>query len=217
MRAYLIHVKPDMVDQWTALVKAELLPAVKKMGVPSLTTYRTEIGTANEFLVVMPFDKFALFDDETAMVKAIGSPEAAAALFGKLSKMEESSSNWITTRMDALGNDSAASTTAPLLISVRVRVSPGKMNDMEAFVKSDLAPAFKKAKAGLQVNIRSFGANPNDIVFSSPIAKFAEFDGPPPWIRALGQEAGTKMVQKMDAYGAIVEQVLRVRVPELSF
>jgi hypothetical protein len=54
-------------------------------------------------------------------------------------------------------------------------------------------------------------------VFSSPIAKFAEFDGPPPWIRALGEDAGMKMVQKMDAYGAIVEQIIRARVPELSY
>ena len=44
-----VSVKPDMLHEWTDLVKNEVLPALKKAGIPSVTAMQTVFGNGNEF------------------------------------------------------------------------------------------------------------------------------------------------------------------------
>jgi hypothetical protein len=52
---------------------------------------------------------------------------------------------------------------------------------------------------------------------SSGLNKFADMDGGSPLVRALGQEGFQKLVVKVTELGAVIEQVLRSRVNDLSF
>src|SRR5262245_15501814 len=72
----IVHVKPDMQNEWFDLQKNELVPALKKLGLPSLTTYQTLLGNASEYVIVIPFNKFAVFDGEPPLDRALGAQGA---------------------------------------------------------------------------------------------------------------------------------------------
>ena len=61
------------------------------------------------------------------------------------------------------------------------------------------------------------GSGPAPVVLSSPIAKYAEFDSPPPFVQALGQNGMAKLAARLESMGSIVEQTVRTRVADLSF
>ena len=216
VRTQLVRVKPEMVNEWIDLQKNEVVPALKKGGVATRTVYQTNIGNAFEFMIVTPFAKFGEFDAEGAQIKALGAA-ANARLGEKQRKCIESASNWVSTQLPALSNNPNNIFTAQKTVLTRIRVAPGKMQEFQALVKSDLLPAFKKGKQDVAVFVRGFGANPNDIVLSSPIAKYGDLDSPPPFVQALGQEAMAKLAARFEAMSSIVEQTVRTRVAELSF
>jgi len=216
VRTQIVRVKPDMVNEWIDLQKNEVVPALKKGGVVTRTVYQTNIGNGFEFMIVTPFAKFAEFDADGAQLKALGAA-GNARLGEKQRKCIESTSNWVSTQLPALSNNPNNIFSAPKSILTRIRVAPGKMQEFQALIKSDLLPAFKKGKQDVAVFVRGFGANPNDIVLSSPIAKYADFDSPPPFVQALGQDGTAKLVARFEGMGSIVEQTVRTRVVDLSF
>ena len=82
-----VNVRPEMVDQYMATVKNELVPAMKKAGEPSFLARRVEWGgSQNVFTFRVPLAKFADLDGPNPLVKGLG-PEAAAKLGAKLSSM----------------------------------------------------------------------------------------------------------------------------------
>jgi quinol monooxygenase YgiN len=82
-----VTVRPEMVDQFMATVKNELVPAVKKAGQSSFLARRVEWGgSQNVFTFRSPVGKFAELDGPNPLVKGLG-PEAAAKLGAKLSSM----------------------------------------------------------------------------------------------------------------------------------
>jgi hypothetical protein len=66
-------------------------------------------------------------------------------------------------------------------------------------------------------NRRGLGANGNDVTFTSPVGKYAEYDGPSPLVKALGQDGVAKLVAKIGPMAAVFETIVRTRVPDLSF
>jgi len=88
-----VNVRPDMVDQWTATVKSELVPAWKKAGQPGVLVRRVEYGgSRNQFTIRVPLNKWADLDGETPLAKALGT-EAMAKLGAKLNSM--GSAEWL--------------------------------------------------------------------------------------------------------------------------
>jgi hypothetical protein len=76
-RVNVIHVKPDMVDEFINIEKNEVVPALKKGGQKSRTVYRTTtFGNAFEFVVITPFQKYSEFDGDSAQLKALGAANA---------------------------------------------------------------------------------------------------------------------------------------------
>jgi len=216
VRTQIVRVKPDMLNEWIALQKNEVVPALKKGGVATRTVYQTNIGNGFEFMITTPFAKFAEFDADGALLKALGAT-ANARLGEKQRKLIESTANWVSTQLPDLSNNPNSIFAAPKTILTRIRVAPGKMQEFQSLFKSDLLPAFKKGKQDVAVFVRGFGANPNDIVLSSPVAKYADFDSPPPFVQALGQDGMAKVAPKFESISSIVEQTVRTRVADLSF
>ena len=88
-----VNVHPDMIQQWMATVKNELVPAWKKAGQPGMLARRVEYGgSRNQFTVRVPLNKWADLDGEGPLVKALGQ-DGAAKLGAKLSSM--SSAEWL--------------------------------------------------------------------------------------------------------------------------
>ena len=85
----IIHVKPDMLDEWVDLEKNEVIPAQKKGGLASRTTYHTVRGNPFEYVIVTPFEKWATFDGTSPQIRALGT-DGSSRLGAKLRKCEES-------------------------------------------------------------------------------------------------------------------------------
>ncbi len=85
-----VNVRPDMVDQWMATVKNELVPAWKKAGQSGVLARRVEYGgVRSQFTIRIPLNKWADLDGEPPLVKALG-PDAMAKLVAKLNSMSSS-------------------------------------------------------------------------------------------------------------------------------
>lgn len=215
-RVQLVHVKPDMLNEWLDLQKNEVVPAQKKGGTKTRTVYQTNVGAGFEFLIVTPFAKFAEFDGDGAQLRALGAA-AAARLGEKLRKCTDGNQNWFITELTSLGNTVPGAPTPAMIVSTRIRVAPGRMQDVQNLIKSDVLPVYQKVKVPLTVNLRGMGANPNDIVVTSPIAKYAEFDAGSPLERSLGQEGMAKLLAKFTGLVTPIETIVRTRVADLSF
>lgn len=215
-RVTITHVKPDMLNEWLDLQKNEIVPALKKAGVKTRTVYASALfGTAGEYLIVTPFEKYAEFDGDSPTLKALG-PVPSARLGEKLRKCIVSSNSFAATRLGDLSNviDGASPAVA---VFVRYRISTGKMQDFQNLVKSDLLPVYKKAKVNFTVSRRGVGANPNDVSFVIGQAKYADLDGGTVLVKQLGQEGADKVNAKFNGMRNLIEVVVRRRVPDLSF
>lgn len=198
------------------LQKNEVIPALKKAGIKTQTIYNTTpFGDGFEYTTLTPFAKFAEFDGQAPVLKALG--EARAARLGeKIRRCILSTTSYVITEQADLTNNPGGSLPARIA-TTRVRVAPGKMDEFLKIVKTDITPAYKKANLTLLVNRRGFGTNGNDVTFTGPVAKYAEFDGPSPLVKALGQDGVAKLVAKIGPMAAVFETIVRTRVPELSF
>ncbi len=215
------QVKPDMLNEWLDLQKSEVNPALKKAGISSRTVLATSFGNTYEYVSISPLESFALLDGGSPYARALG-PEAAARLTAKLRKCVNGQRTYIINRVSELSipPDPAA----PPLVSVttRVRVAPGKVEDFENYIKTDLLPVYKKAKAegkiaGYVVSRRSLGTNALERTQTVYFNKFADLDGGPTLTRMLGQEGAGKLLAKSAGMATLIEQVVRRRVADLSF
>lgn len=214
-RVTVTQVKPEMLTEWVDLQKSEVVPALKKAGVKSRTVYSSGLfGTAGEYVLISPIEKFADFDGGNPIAKALG-PEGAARLNEKLRKCIVGSHSYLITRLADLSN--ATEQPPAMIVTTRIRVPPNHSAEFQNLVKSEILPVYKKANISLTVSARGLGGNPGDVTLSSGLNKLADMDGGTPLVKALGQDGFQKLAIKATALGTLIDQVLRVRVNDLSF
>ena len=214
-RVTVTQVKPDMLNEWLDLQKNEVVPGLKKSGVKTRTVYSSGLfGTAGEYVIITPIEKFAELDAGNPLVKSLGA-QPAERLGEKLRKCIVSSHSYLVTRIDDLSN--VTQQQAPMIVTTRIRVAPSKVPEFQSLVKTEVLPIYKKANVSLTVNARGLGANPSDFTLSYGLNKYADMDGGSPLVKALGQEGFQKLAVKATALGTVIEQVLRTRVNDLSF
>jgi len=212
----IIHLKPDMLDEWIDLEKNEAIPAWKKGGLPSLTTYHTVRGNPFEYVIAAPFDKYAQFDGDSPVVKALGAA-GAARLGAKIRKCEESVQTFVSTPLPELSNTPVGEI-ADIYVSSRYRVNAGHIQEYQDFIKSELLPLYKKAGQRFVVNRRGLGADADDFVSQTFVGnKYADLDAGSIVTKALGADGAAKLAMKRATMATLVEQLVRRRVPELSF
>jgi len=98
----LVRLKPDMVTEWLALQKNEVMPAQKKGGVTTRTTLQTLLGNSFEYAIIIPYPSYGILDGQNAPQKALGT-EAAARLAEKTRKCILTQTTYLLTRRDELG------------------------------------------------------------------------------------------------------------------
>jgi hypothetical protein len=211
----IVHVKPDMVNEWFDLEKTELMPAQKKGGIKTRTTYATVFGNSFEYVIVTPFEKYAEMDDENPVVKALGR-ENATRLRAKIRRCVESQQSFVSSPVTELTNLPEGEL-APMGVFTRVRVASGRMQEYQNFVKAEILPLYKKMNARYSVSRRGLGANTNDLTSITWVYKAADLDAGSPVTRALGADGAAKLMAKTAGMTTLIEQVVRREVPELSY
>jgi hypothetical protein len=210
------QVKPEMLNDWLDLQKNEVVPALKKAGQTTRTVLVASLfGNSYEYVTVTPFAKYADFDGDSPLVRALGQV-AAARLIEKLRKCVASQFSYAGTRLTDISNVLDGPPSA-VVVTVRYRIATGKMADFQDLVKSDVLPVYKKAKVRLTVTQRGPGANVNDVTVSTGYAKYADLDAGPFLAKQLGADAAAKLNAKFAPLRTLVEVVVRSRVADLSF
>jgi hypothetical protein len=214
----LVRLKPDMVNEWLVLQKNELIPAQKKGGVTTRTTLQTVLGNAFEYATIIPYPSFGILDGQNAQQKALGT-EAAARLAEKIRKCVLTQTTYVLNRRDDLGIPQGTATAARTAV---VRPLPGKQDEYLNYIKNDVLPVMKKAKAagkiaGYTVSIRGAGAAAGELTTTTYYNKFADIDAGNPAIAVVGQAAATAMTAKAATLATNVQVMVRRRVADLSF
>jgi len=76
VRTFRTRVRPDKVNDYLALVKSEILPAIKKSGVKDYSVAQARYGApTTEFLSVVGLNKWADLDEPFGVQKAMGAEE----------------------------------------------------------------------------------------------------------------------------------------------
>jgi len=87
VRSVRTRVRPEMVSQYEALIKSEIVAAAKKAGMKTLITARARYGApATEFRTAVGLDNWAELDEPSPIVKAMGE-EAYRQFLAKLMPM----------------------------------------------------------------------------------------------------------------------------------
>lgn len=211
-------VEPDMSREWFDLQKNEINPALKKAGIKSRTVFRNAPfnGSPYEYVSVTPFDNYGEFDQDNALIRALGHEEAER-LLGKLRKCVTSTNRFVITSRPDLGNPPEPGKAPKIMVLTRYRINQGKAAEYEAYLKAEIQPVYKKANVLFAISQRGFGALGNEWTTAFYADKYADLDGGPPLIRILGQEAAAKVAAKGDPLRTVVQSVVRIRVDELSF
>ncbi len=182
-----VRLKPDMVDEWRAIQRNEVIPAQKKAGLTSRTTLVTQVGNAYEYAILTPFPKWEAMDGEAPLVRALGR-EGAAQVNAKLRKCILTQNSYMSNRVDSLTIPAPG---APVWrVAVR-RAVPGKMREYIAHYRAEILPGLRKAKAsghiaGSTLAIRGAGATSGEFTTVTYYANFAGLDGGDPLVVALG-------------------------------
>ena len=213
----LVSVKQDALDEWTNLVKTEVLPALKKAGIPSVQTYQTVLGNGAEFSFVSPLDKMANLDLPPVFERALGK-EAGAQLLSKLRKCTMFSRSYLATTVASLSNPAPKGKALPLRVYARYRVAPGKAGEYEAVIKNEILPAYKKAGVYFTYSRRGLGApGAGEVLLITQAENFAALEGGPPARRILGEEGYAKMQARLAGLRTPVDTIVRRLRPDLSF
>ena len=210
-----------MLDEWMDLQKNEVVPALKKAGIPSRTVSRTVFGNTYEYLSISPLESYGVLDGPGLFTRALG-PEAGARLAAKLRKCITAQRTYISTRQNELSIPPDSNPAPAVAVTFRRRIAPGKGQEYRNYIKSELLPVYKKAKAegkiaGYTVSTRGLGGTVGDMTTTTFYSKFADLDPGTVLTRMLGEEAAQKVTAKATGLSTVVETVARRRVADLSY
>jgi len=135
---------------------------------------------------------------------------------GNEPRPEEAVDRTFSPRLGQL-SDPAAGEMPAYGVYTRVRVADGKLQEFQDLLKTEILPIYKKANAPYTVTRRALGANNNDVTQVVWLGKAADLDAGPLTLRTLGQAGLAKYLAKAGSMATLVEQVVRRRVPELSY
>lgn len=218
--------KPNKAADWRALQEKEVLPALKKAGVPWRDYLETMFGDREEVISLRPLTNFAEFDSaDGPLQKALGA-KAAAALIAKLQDCEVSSQRYVIVRQDGL-SITPGGAAGPVRVTTTFRVQPGGNALFADFLRADVVPFMQQAKTAGKIT----GYGVSNAVQGSPeqglriltvyYANFAAYDAANAngglAQQTLGAAGAQALNTKQARLGAAVRVVIRRRVAELSY
>jgi hypothetical protein len=211
-----VQVKPGMLGEWLELQKGAVVPELKKAGVVSRTVYSSRVfGTAFEYRIVQPLNRFADFDSAALQAQGFGGA-GDAKLAAQLRKCISGASSFLSTVLPELSNPS--DNKAPAVVQcLRLHIAAAKMEEYQKLYKSEVVPALKRARSYVNVASRRLGTDGLDLTFETPLNKFADLDAPPALVRSLGPDGTATVMAQLNSLATVVENTIWVREAELSF
>ncbi len=174
------RVKPEMAQEYRPFMQNETIPAYKKGGVKLRNTLVTaNFGEALEYYSVEPVESLKQFDDPNGPLRKALGEEGQRAWSAKWLRMISGSHNYLVQlRPDLSVNMPKAGTPhAKLALSVRITVAPGRVQEYESYVKTDVLPILQKAyPKGVIVNKVVFGGNGNEYFVVVFVDSFEELE-----------------------------------------
>lgn len=221
IRVQVTHVKPDMVQQWQNLIRAEAIPAQKKAGIAWRHTWADggPFGENARFVSVQPVTNFAQFDQGSTITRALGA-EGAAKYQAKLQPTIVSSRAWIDTLQPDDSIDSRAATPPALILVQTYQTLPGKGQELSELWRAEYLPRYRKAGVrDVWVYTATFGAPLGQVTVVRPISKYAELDLQPGLLQrgGLSPEAAQKVNARRAALISGTESTVLRYLPDLSF
>jgi hypothetical protein len=213
----IVNVKPESLNDWIALQEKETIPALKKIKSPGREAWTTQVfGESFQYFFSTPLDKFAEYDNQAPMVRALGQ-DGARLYNDKLRKMIASQQGLAITILPESVMPPLTYVPKFMILNFAYAV-PGRAGDYDAFLKNDLLPVIRKAKpVGFVASRTLHGGDANEFVTARYLEKMADLDGPNLQIQAIGAEGAAKLGAK--TAGMLQRQERRIYryVPNLSF
>jgi hypothetical protein len=213
-----VRVKPEMIDAWADFQAKRTIPAIRKAGTTQRDVYQSIYGTAGEYRIVTPMNKFADRDNpEGPIVRALG--QAGANEYNDtLRKMLVSSATTIIQSIPEASFDPSPNAIHPVLVLTVNHVAPGRAGDYLGLLNGEILAANKKGMAKRYLVSRvAFGGDPNEFRQASFEDKFAALDGGSPVTRGIGQDAATKLAQRSAGIVLSSQRTVWLRMANLSF
>ena len=201
------RVNPGSWEDYVALQKAEGIPALQKGGRTMRQAWRTQsIGRGYEVAYLYPVQSWGELDDVPPVRKALG-PDGEKAYNAKIRPMVADTHGYALRSRPELGFVSDQSAHPKLGILAHIQVIPGKQAAFEALLKTEWAPALKKAGVPLYgVYEVTLGGNMGEYYTFTPIENFAAIDAGHPILKVLTPAQYQILLGKI---GAVVSQVER--------
>jgi len=220
------QVKPGRAAEWRALQQNEVLPALKKAGVPSRDTLETLLGNPNEFVTLRPLDNLAEFDGQQGLLQRALGARAGDALVAKLADLTVSTERYVITRQGALA---VALNGGPIRVTTTYRLQPGPGGGaaFADFLRTEALPMIQQAKsagriAGWGVSITNQGAEEQGLrlltTYYPNLAALDAVNAAGGVVQAtLGEAAAQTFATKQARLVTPVRTIIRRRIPELSY
>jgi hypothetical protein len=216
MSISVVRVKPDLINEFIEFVKNETIPALKKAGVKERTAWQTaQFGEGFEYTFITPIDSLTEYDGEPPIRKALGD-ESYRVYLEKSRRMTTSVHTYAVLVRPDLSN---LGTTEPPKLAVLniVQVAPGRSQDFESIVKTEVLPAIKKAGvAGYSVRQHMFGGDANVYTTVTPYESFADVGKGSPIQQAMGAAGYSRFLRRTVGVVTRVDRVIVRLNVELS-
>jgi len=205
-----VTVRPEKVGEFRNFVKNEFNPALVKGGVKLQYTWSTALfGDAFTYYFVTPIEKFADFDGDGPIEKALGK-DAVGPFFAKAGALVSSVHTWAMVERPDMTYMGKMSGEPKMAVMIGVNVAQGHESDFENFIINEYLPVFKKSDAqAFLAHQTVFGGGQGEYVMLGAIDSFADLDKGHPIARVLGQDGFKKLMQKLPA-GTLTESEVNV-------
>ena len=211
-------VKPDRVGDFTGAIKEYNALLKKARYDKGYTMWLTASGPV-EYRVVSYSSKWAEFDvSRNTDPKLKDVQVELTAIARRIMSCVEKYDRVLMQVNTALSLPRQAE--PPKMIQVvTVRIHPDKLDDYLALMKSDVFPAIQKSEIKtFSVSQGRFGAPPYELRIAIGMDKWADVDGAPPMVKAMGgQDRFNAYLKKSRPMTSFAEYDISRYMPELSY
>ena len=159
MRAQIVQVRPDKLDDFIELYRDEINPALRRAGVPWRSAWQSgEFGNVYERLFVEPLASFADLDGGGALARGLDARQLDRVL-DRLREYTESRRTYAVLYRSDLSVESDDVSGLSIARLSNVQVAPGRGAEFEAFLRTNL-DNFREAGVVFGVYQRVFGPGP---------------------------------------------------------
>ena len=219
LAATIVTVKPGMGPQYTELQMKEVMPAQQKGGLRARQAWSSGVfGQPGKFAFFAPVATLAQYDDQSPMVKALGTEGAAALMQKTTALIQGSQTMLIRTRPDLSYRPDPKAPLGDLMLISEVQVASGRRGDFEALLKKEVLPIMQQAKVrAYVVNEVIYGAPAGTYFSGIGYDTYAAMDKGHPFQIVLGEEGARRLEAKTAGIVTRLERfVMRYR-QDLTF